>query len=175
MARPRVRAPSLREYERIVKYLKNKASRRPLIDYVLPLFLAVTGARVSEALEVNTYDIDFDNGYVAVPTKKSGRGRKRIIPLPSWFLLILQRYIIWNGIGDRLFPISRIQAWRITKKETGWNPHALRHSFGMYLLYNGWDVEQVRRVLGHSSWDMVKYYVESVGIEKEKPNPLDYL
>ena len=174
MARPRIRAPSLKEYERIVKYLKNKANKKPLIDYVLPLFIAVTGARVSEAIEVNTYDIDYDNNYVMVPTLKSGKGRKRIVPLPVWFLNILNRYIVWNGIGDKLFPISRVQAWRIVKKETGWNPHALRHAYAMFLLYNGWDVEQVRRVLGHSSWDLVRYYVEMVGIDREKANPLDY-
>ncbi len=175
MARPRIRAPSLKEYERIVRYLKDKATRKPIIDYVLPLFVAITGARISEAIEVNIYDVDFDNRYVAIPTLKSGRGRKRLVPLPTWFLLILQRYAVWNAIGDKLFPVSRVHAWRIVKKETGWNPHALRHAYAMYLLYHDYDVEHVRRILGHSSWDMVRYYVEMVGIDKEKTNPLEYL
>jgi len=175
MGRPRVRAPSLREYEDIIRRLRSRSTRRPVIENVLPLFIAITGARISEALLVSTYDLDTENHHVMIPTLKSGRGRKRMVPLPSWSVYILERYIVHNAVADRLFPVGRTMAWMIVKKATGWNPHALRHAFGMYLLYNGFDVEHVRRILGHSSWDMVRYYVEMVGIDKAKVSPLEYL
>ena len=175
--RPRLdRAPSIAEYERLVKRLKARAQKKPDPENVLPLFVAVTGCRISECLSVSTMDIDWDAGVAYIPTLKSRRGAKRAVPLPSWMLAILKRYIVKHGVGDVLFPFSRFQAYRLVRKATGYNPHALRHAFAMYMLWKGLDPETVRRLLGHSSWDMVKYYVEVVKTMLEGlRSPLDDL
>lgn len=175
--RPKLdKVPTITEYEAIVRRLRSRAQRRPVIEHVFPLFVAVTGCRVSECLEVSTMDIDFDEPAVFIPTLKKGGGGKRLVPLPHWMVPILKRYIVANGIGDKLFPISRHQAYRLVKKATGYHPHAFRHAFAMYMLWSGRDPETVRRLLGHSSWDMVRYYVEAVkGVERGLAHPLDEL
>jgi len=165
--------PSLKEYENLITSLKRDAMKKPVIENVLPLVVAVTGCRISECLELTTADIDYENSVLYLKTLKGGKGRKRVVPVPSWLLAILENYILFNGIGYKLFPISRAHAWRIVKSRTGLRPHALRHAFAMYLLYKGLDPETVRRILGHARWSVVAYYVSSVRIDKSVRSPLE--
>ncbi len=165
--------PSIRQFEELVKRLKLQAMKRPIIDYVLPLTVCLTGCRISECLQLTTTDIDYDNVVLHLVTLKGGRGAKRAIPIPTWFLAILQNYVLYNGISYKLFPISRTEAWRIIKKETGFRPHALRHAFALYMLFHGKDPETVKRLLGHSDWKMVEYYVKIVQIDKRITSPFE--
>jgi len=165
--------PTIREYEQTIKWLRREAMKRPIIDYVLPLVVAVTGCRISECLDLTVEDLDDRNGVVYLKTLKSGKGRKRAVDVPTWLFPILERYIAFNGIGFKLFPISRAQAWRIIKKVTGRRPHAWRHAYGMYMLFKGRDIEYVRRLMGHSSWEVTEEYLASVGIDVRKQNPLE--
>lgn len=172
--RPRLdRVPTIREYEDMVRRFRYEATRKPSIEKVLPLTLMVTGARVSEVLALTTLDVDEDRSVLYITTLKVKGKPKRVVPVPSWYIPILHTYIIRNGIGYRLFPVSRIHAWRIVKSETGYHPHAFRHVYGMYLLYRGLDPETVRRILGHSSWEMIEYYVSSVKIDTRTKSPLE--
>jgi len=168
-------APTIREYENLIKWLRREAMKKPTIDNVLPLVVALTGCRISECLELTTTDIDSDNGVLHIKTLKGGKGAKRVVPVPTWLFAILERYILYNGVGYKLFPISRTHAWRIIKQKTGKRPHALRHAYGMYMLFKGLDIETARRLMGHSSWDMVKHYVSTVGIDVKLRNPFEDL
>ena len=167
--------PSIRQFEDMVRRLKVRAMRRPTIDNVLPLTVAVTGCRISECLALTTPDIDEENGVVHIPTLKGGSGARRSIPVPSWFFAVIRSYVLYNGVGYRLFNISRVQAWRIIKRATGLRPHALRHAFGMYMLFHGADPETVKRLLGHSNWKMVEYYVNKVQIDKSVKTPFEVI
>jgi len=167
--------PSIRQYEDLIKRLYYQAKKRPTIENVLPLVVAVTGCRISECLNLTTIDIDEEHGYIYLKTAKGGEGAKRAIPVPRWLFDIVDRYIRYNGIGYKLFNISRVQAWRIIKKQCGVRPHALRHAFAMYMLFHGKDPELVRRLMGHSDWKMVAEYVEKVQIDKRFSTPLEEL
>lgn len=166
------KVPRLAEYERIVRMLRYESMKRPEIDNVLPLTVAITGARISEVLMLTTIDIDFDSARLYVPTLKHRARPKRVVPVPSWYLPIINNYIVRNAISYRLFPVSRPQAYRIVKRKTGYHPHAFRHAVAMYFLYKGLDPETVRRILGHSSWKMIEYYVRLVRIDVSK-SPLE--
>jgi len=167
------RCPTIKEYEDMVRRMRYEATRNPSIEKVLPLTVLVTGARISEILMLTTVDIDEDDSVLYILTEKVKGNPKRVVPVPLWYISILHSYIIRNGISYQLFPISRTQAWRIVKKELGYHPHAFRHTYGMYLLYKGLDPETVRRILGHSSWEMIEYYVKTVKIDTRKRTPLD--
>jgi len=169
------RVPTIREFEETLRRLRLEAMRRPDLEKVLPLTVLVTGARISEILQLTTLDVDEENMQLSIPTLKRRDRAKRVVPVPSWHIAILQHYIVRNTITYRLFPVSRTQAWRIVKQETGWHPHAWRHALGMYLLYTGEDPETVRRILGHSDWSMVEYYVRAVKIDVAKRHPLELI
>ncbi len=159
------KVPRLAEYERIVRMLKYESMKNPDIKNVLPLTVAITGARIREVLMLTTIDIDFDTARLYVPTLKRKGRPKRVVPVPSWYLPIINSYIVRNAISHELFPISRSQAYRIVKKKTGYHPHAFRHAAIMYFLYKGLDPETVRRITGHKSWKMIEYYVRLVRID----------
>ena len=167
------RIPTISEYENMVRRFRYEATRKPTIEKVLPLTVMITGARISEILELTTTDIDFDNNVLYIITLKHRDRAKRTVPIPLWYIPIIQTYIIRNGIGYKLFPISRQMAWIIVKRETGYHPHAFRHAYGMYLLFKGYDPETVRRILGHSSWRMIEYYIRHVKIDKRQKTPFD--
>jgi len=167
--------PSIKQFEELVRRLRRQAMRRPEIENVLPLTVAVTGCRISECLELTTVDIDEENGVLYLKTAKGGRGAKRAVPVPGWLFAVLRSYILYNGIGYKLFNVSRVHAWRIVKRATGHRPHALRHAYGMYMLFHGRDPETVKRLMGHSSWGMVEYYVNKVQIDKRMPAPFEEL
>lgn len=173
----RIRVPSIEMYVKLVETLRKEAYRRPNVENVLPLTLAVTGARVSEALSMTTADIDKEMGCVRILClKKKHKGIFRYVPVPLWYIGIIEDYIVRNMITHVLFPISRWTAWIIVKRKTGYPPHALRHAWAMYCLYKGVDPEIVRRWLGDSTWRMVEYYVKVVGVSPAlKRSPLEEL
>ena len=169
------RVPTIREYEEKLRYMKWQATKQPDLENVLTLTIMITGARVSEVLALRTIDIDFERKRLSVITLTKRAGNKRpirLVPVPAWYLPIIQTYIVRNAISYKLFPIKRKYAWLIVKRKTGYHPHAFRHAVAMYLLYKGVDPETVRRILGFSDWKLIEYYVRAVRTDIEK-TPLE--
>jgi len=130
-------------------------------DRAFILFLYATGVRVSESLNTKTSDIE-DN-WLRV---RSGKGDKeRIVPIAPFALKVLNEYLdkrvsfseyIWiNYKGSKL---SRISAFKITKKYLNCSPHTLRHSFATSLILGGADLRLVQEFLGHVSLDTTQIY-----------------
>jgi len=84
---------------------------------------------------------------------------------------VLMRYITFNAVGDRLFPVSKRQLQYDVKRALGevglrgWRVHDLRHAF---ILVNSKSIEQVRRWTQHSSYKELLEYARVVGLEIEK-------
>ncbi len=134
------------------------------------------GLRVSELVDMNDGDVDFDQGIVRV----RGKGRKeRIAPLGSYALRALQEWLTTRQISDkepkgRAAPVfvnrfgtrltSRSVGRMLEKhlKQTGLDqrtsPHTLRHSFATHLLDGGADIRSVQELLGHKSLVTTQIY-----------------
>ena len=123
-------------------------------DYALILFLYATGTRISECLELGRGDIDGEWLHI-----RHAKGEKeRIVPIAKVAINAINEYLndfkyekdfIWaNYKGDKL---SRISAYKITKKYLGVSPHVLRHSYATALISGGADLRVVQELLGHSS------------------------
>jgi len=140
---------------------------------VLVAYLSYTGARISEALKAAVDDLMFDKGLVRIKgVKKSGI---RVVPVPSEVLFLLQRYVIFRGRGDVLFPISRtaalLQVYRETRRLVGcsMSPHLLRHAYAIKLLtIDGWTPGEVRDVLGHRRLRTTEVYATYVGYSQPR-------
>ena len=148
--------PVLLEYEDIINGLKliKKESWIDYRDYAYILFLYATGARVSESIEIKKDDINGE--WLKIRSAKGDK--QRVVPIAKFALKALNEYLdkrekksdyIWiNYKGGKM---SRITAFKITKKYLNVSPHVLRHSFATSLVLGGADLRVVQELLGHSS------------------------
>lgn len=136
--------------------------------------LYATGTRISELINLELNQIDFDECIIRV----TGKGKKeRIIPLGEKALESLRiyintyrpflikkttNYVFVNRDGNR---ISRQGFFKILKglcKNAGINkeisPHTLRHSFATNLLNNGADLRIIQELLGHENLETTEIY-----------------
>lgn len=141
-------------------------------DRVLLLFLARTGARVSEALGVEAADLSLNGARSHVMLRGKGR-KQRAVPLASDIAAAIESLLRERGaarhehvpvfVGARGERLTRFGATHIvhravaaasklmpelTQKEI--SPHVFRHSFAMILLQSGVDLLTIQAWLGHA-------------------------
>jgi integrase/recombinase XerD len=132
-----------------------------LRDYALILFLYATGLRISECLELRREDIEGNWLHV-----RHGKGEKeRLVPVAREALdalyayldaLTFEREAVWLNYQGK--PLSRISAYKITRKYLGVSPHVLRHSYATALILGGADLRVVQELLGHASLMTTQIY-----------------
>ncbi len=139
------------------------------------------GFRVSEVLNLQLKDIDFNKNLVKV----LGKGKKeRIVPVGNKAILSLNKYlsvrknlpakthfIFLNTICEKMSSNSayyiinhRMKGITEIKQKS---PHTLRHSFATHLLDNGADINSVSEFLGHNSLSTTQIYTH-ISIERLK-------
>ncbi len=149
-------------------------------DRTLVRLLAETGIRRSEAANLKTEDIDFDQRTIVVRNGKGGK--TRIVPITSTLAIELRQIRVpesdvclfrsrqATGLSPR--QINRIvaQAGQVAGVQSP-NPsrrqvtcHLLRHTFARLWKAQGGSIESLSKILGHSSvkttWDV--YGTESL-------------
>jgi len=143
------------------------------------------GLRISELINLELVDIDYDSKRIHI---KNAKGKKdRYIPLAERTKSVITYYIkkynpeiyMVEGIKGGKYSTSSIQKFfkkyclqcGITKKVS---PHTLRHSFATHMLENGIDLRYIQHLLGHSSSKTTEIYthITQSGINNIK-NPID--
>jgi len=150
----------------------DQRTRRGRRDRTLLLFLARTGARVSEALGVDACDLQLDRPRPQVLLRGKGR-KERIVPIPEDLAKALQALMSERGLGSHeaksLFVgthgarLTRFGATHIVRRAVttattntpelarkSISPHVLRHTLAMTLLQSGVDLLTIQAWLGHS-------------------------
>lgn len=152
-----------------------------LRDRALMELLYATGARVTEAIQLDVDDIvQLDDPQDTTVVRLFGKGSKeRIVPLGSYAVDAVNAYLVRGrphhaaaGRGSPALFLNRFGN-RISR-QTGWNvlkhaaevadiraeisPHTLRHSFATHLLQGGADVRVVQELLGHASVTTTQIY-----------------
>ena len=146
-----------------------------LRDKALLELLYATGARISEAVDLNVDDV-FEEDVVHLFGKG---GKQRIVPLGSYARAAIDAYLVRARptfaargtatpalfLGVRGQRVSRQNAWLIiraaaerAKLGIEISPHTFRHSFATHLLSGGADVRVVQELLGHSSVATTQIY-----------------
>lgn len=149
-------------------------------DYTIMLLLLDTGLRISEALSV-TYEMFDPNTRLITLSGKYTKNRKlRQVPVsPETAKLLKQliqenRNLFYPDVPEQLFltafgdPLNQeIFARRLKKyaekaKISGVrvSPHTFRHTFAKFYILNGGDPFTLQSMLGHSTMDMVRKYVQ---------------
>jgi len=147
-------------------------SPRSRRDRVLLLFLARTGARVSEALGVEAMDLTLQGARPQVLLRGKGR-KERVVPLSRDLVAALERLLRERGLSQHeaapLFVnsqgrrLTRFGATHIVRRavsavtlrfsnlaQGSVSPHVFRHSLAMILLQSGVDLLTIQAWLGHA-------------------------
>lgn len=128
-----------------------------------------TGMRVSELVNLDIKDIDFNKKMIKV----SGKGSKqRIVPVGKKALDAVNRYR--TALGKDYSPVflnknktrlSDRSVRRILTKIVSMcglyvpvSPHTLRHCFATHMLDSGADLRGIQEILGHSSLSTTQIY-----------------
>jgi len=148
-------------------------------DTALIVLLLDTGVRSGEAGRLNIKDVNLETGEIfVVPYGSSVRKTKsRVIPLGKAARRVLWRYLSTRpdaGQDEPLFQTTagrrmNASAIRLLLKDLGdkagmknCHPHRLRHTFAVEYLRNDGDIFTLQMILGHSSLDMVRHYLQLV-------------
>jgi len=159
-----------------VRALLNAPNKRTFTgqrDYTLMLLLLETGIRLNETVGILVEDVRLHEGTVFIRQTKNSF--HRYVPIQAKMSEQMRRYLRLRGSceSDALFvtlegtPLSRRGIQTIISKygaEAGikgvrCSPHTFRHTFAKMSVMNGAGVFELQKILGHSTLEMVKTYV----------------
>jgi integrase/recombinase XerC/integrase/recombinase XerD len=174
----------------VLKPINDTIARNQTIFMVL----IDTGLRLGELINLKMEDTHLHEGFLKV----MGKGNKeRIVPIGISAQRAIKRYLFryrpkptYQGF-DNVFlsihgiPLSgnsvKLMFARLAQRSGVHRLHAhlCRHTFATRFLINGGDVFTLQQILGHSTLEMVKHYVNlassHVAIQHQKFSPLDRL
>lgn len=147
-------------------------------NWVMVNYLLGTGVRISTLISIQVQDIELEESCFRVRHNKNRKAQ--IIPLSSSLVKVLSEYLEYrqhksgedllfiNIFGDPLTVSGARQAlikYGQNRNVPNCNPHKFRHTFAKnWVLANG-DVFRLQKILGHSSMDIVRKYVNLYGKE----------
>lgn len=191
--RQRVIETFSREQLRSLLSIPDKNTFTGFRDYVIMLLLLETGIRISELVGLRLQDIRWADSSILV----LGKGNKeRLVPFQRRMKALLKKYLSVRGDiegEDHLFvsidniPLStrniqeRIQYYGKAANIQGVrvSPHTFRHTFAKMYIKNGGDAFSLQAILGHTTLDMVRHYVNlfssDVQEQHRKFSPVEHL
>ena len=162
--------------------------------YLLTLLLADTGMRCGEAINLKWNQIDFKHDVVTLNASETKSGKMRFVPfskktnrlLREWkqeVAEVSEYYVFPSIYGDKPY---RQREYRNLlnqlSKEVGIkhvHPHMIRHTFATQYLVHGGDALSLQKILGHSSLEMVRIYVDmsqkDITYKQNKFSPINFL
>lgn len=149
---------------------KPPISTNGFVDYVKPIILLSlnTGCRRGEVFNLTWRDVDLKRKQVTIRGEGAKSGQTRYIDLNSEATAIMETwkaqsaetgYVFPGKNGDRLDNITKAYkgVLKVAKIEQ-FRWHDLRHTFASNLVQLGVDLNTVRELLGHSSYQMTLRY-----------------
>ena len=158
------------------------------------MMLIDAGLRIGEIVRLKMDDLHLDEGIIKV----LGKGKKeRFVPIGSNSQKVLQRYLfryrprqnhsqnehVFLSIGGKPLTENSLKLMfaRLTQRSgvKRLHAHLCRHTFATKFLINGGDVFTLQQILGHSTLEMVRHYVNlasnQVALQHRRFSPLDRL
>jgi integrase/recombinase XerD len=153
-----------------------------LRDYTIMMLLLETGVRVNELVGIKTTDIIWEQKVIRIRNTKGGF--ERFVPIQDKMINQLKKYLVVRGNVDTdyLFitrdntPLSKKQVQdRIREygkkagiKNVRCSPHTFRHTFAKLCVLNGANAFQLQAILGHTSLEVTKVYVNLFSSEVQQ-------
>lgn len=143
------------EFEKILEVTPSKRHR---VGFVMAF---CSGLRVSEVINLEPRDFDFENGKLKVRNGKGGKDR--LVPIPKgmperW----VEEYIPFEFKDRSLqkaFKRALLHAGILERKPDA-SFHSLRHGFATTCLKKGINLRSIQRMLGHSDLSTTGMYLD---------------
>lgn len=160
-------------------------------NWVICNFLLATGARASTAVNIKIQDVDFENDLITYRWTKNRR--QQIIPMSTTLKNVLREYLQYrkgnqddylfvNAYGEHLkqqWLSHNLADYNHSRGVVTTGVHRWRHTFAKKWILGGGDIFRLQKILGHSSMDMVRNYVNMFQTDLsnnfDKYNPLDQM
>lgn len=156
-------------------------------------WILATGHRAATVCEIKLGDINYRKEEITV--RKTKTNKAMITPLSKALAVVIKEYVrMWRGYAtdnDYLFPNvgeEQLTVNALKHSITNYNRsrgvdrisvHALRHTFAKDWIMNTGDVFRLQKLLGHSTLEMTRQYVNMFDEDLKKGfndyNPLDRL
>ena len=144
-------------------------STNGFVDHVKPIILLSlnTGCRRGELFNLTWRDVDLKRKQITIQGEGAKSGQTRYIDLNSEATAILETWKGQSAETGYVFPGKSGRLDNITKAYQGilkaakiekFRWHDLRHTFASNLVQRGVDLNTVRELLGHSSYQMTLRY-----------------
>jgi len=160
------------------KFLKTKLKSDGYADwYYVVWFLAATGARISELLQIKAEHIEI--GYLDMYTK-GGKVRRLYIPIRlreeahKWLRKknLVSGYVFLNRFGERITARGISQQLKYFAQKYGLNtkviyPHSFRHRFAKNFLEKFNDIAFLADLMGHESIETTRIYLRRTASEQQ--------
>lgn len=160
-------------------FLKNKLKQEGNLEwYFVVRYLAATGARVSELVQIKIEHIHI--GYFDLYTK-GGKVRRLFIPkkLREETIIWLEKngrgngYLFLNRFGERITTRGIAQQLKNYAEKYGMNtkvvyPHSFRHRFAKNFLEHYNDISLLADLMGHESIETTRIYLRSTSSEQQQ-------
>ncbi|OPX86665.1 MAG: Tyrosine recombinase XerD [Pelotomaculum sp. PtaB.Bin104] len=154
-----------------------------LRDYTIMLLLLDTGVRLSELVGIKLADIKMADNEVIITEGKGGKNRRVFVSPktketlkkylrvrgdipgnPYLFVSAEDQPMKRRNVQERLTIYgrqTRLEGVRVS-------PHTFRHTFAKMYIMRGGDPFSLQALLGHSTLDMVRHYVNLWGSDLQK-------
>lgn len=160
-------------------FLKNKLKKEPNLEwYFVVRYLAATGARISELVQIKIEHIN--TGYFDIYTK-GGKVRRLFIPkklrdeTACWLQSINKEggYLFLNRFGERITTRGIAQQLKNYACKYGLNPqvvypHSFRHRFAKNFLEKFNDISLLADLMGHESIETTRIYLRRSSTEQQE-------
>ena len=162
------------EYRRLLRIVQKNATKyfRARDTAIVTLLLGM-GLRLSEAVELDVGNINFDDGTIKVTRKGN---HERILPVNDEVIISLNRYLKTRKdttaqqplfLSKRNQRIDSGSVWHLVKKylkqaqieKDKLSPHTLRHTFATVLLKQGENILTIKELLSHSNLRTTERYL----------------
>lgn len=166
------------EYKRLLRTVQKNATKffKARDTAIVTMFLGM-GLRLSELVELDVGNINFDDGTIKVTRKGN---HERILPANDEVMIVLNRYLkTREGVTAQqpLFLSKRNQridsgsVWHLVKKylkqaqieKDKLSPHTLRHTFATTLLKQGENILTIKELLSHRNLRTTERYLHING------------
>lgn len=160
-------------------FLKNKLRKENNQEwYFVVRFLAATGARVSELVQIKIEHVDI--GYFDIYTK-GGKIRRLFIPkklreeAKTWLTSVNREsgYLFLNRFGEQITTRGIAQQLKNFAEKYGMNskviyPHSFRHRFAKNFLEKFNDISLLADLMGHESIETTRIYLRRTALEQQE-------
>ena len=160
------------------KFFKNKLKKNGRLNwYFVVRYLAATGARVSELVQIKVEHIKI--GYIDI-YGKGGKVRRIYIPkalvkeTDKWLAetQITSGYLFLNRFGDKITTRGIAHQLKIFAAEYGMDtkvvyPHSFRHRFAKNFLEGYNDLALLADLMGHESIETTRIYLRKTANEQQ--------